>query len=206
MTSLNMGSMNFGLFPMLSALQGVQVRVGTPAPRERPATSFSGTPYKDIENIIQALGRGLRHALRVRVLRRRPSLQPGPLPRPRPGQAAALRADHLRHPGRHRRRPGEPGAHAPHRRQAVRHDYQWSILAAGRHQMPLCTMGATDGRQRPRRAGGQHLRRHAANSPRATPTRSPRSARILEALSLEIATPAEARAMLALKGGDQVAF
>ena len=29
---------------------------------------------------------------------------------------------------------------------------------------------------------------------------------ILEALSLEVATPAEARSMLALKGGDQVAF
>ena len=29
---------------------------------------------------------------------------------------------------------------------------------------------------------------------------------ILEALSLEVATPAEARAMLALKGGDQVTF
>ena len=29
---------------------------------------------------------------------------------------------------------------------------------------------------------------------------------ILEALSLEVATPAEARQMLALKGGDQVAF
>ena len=29
---------------------------------------------------------------------------------------------------------------------------------------------------------------------------------ILEGLSLEIATPAEARAMLKLKGGDQVAF
>jgi uncharacterized protein (DUF849 family) len=29
---------------------------------------------------------------------------------------------------------------------------------------------------------------------------------ILEALSLDVATPAEARAMLALKGGDQVAF
>ncbi len=29
---------------------------------------------------------------------------------------------------------------------------------------------------------------------------------ILEALSLEVATPAEARTMLALKGGDQVAF
>jgi uncharacterized protein (DUF849 family) len=29
---------------------------------------------------------------------------------------------------------------------------------------------------------------------------------ILEALSLEVATPAEARAALALKGGDKVAF
>jgi uncharacterized protein (DUF849 family) len=29
---------------------------------------------------------------------------------------------------------------------------------------------------------------------------------ILEALSLEVATPTEARAMLSLKGGDQVAF
>jgi uncharacterized protein (DUF849 family) len=29
---------------------------------------------------------------------------------------------------------------------------------------------------------------------------------IIEALSLEVATPAEARSMLALKGGDQVAF
>jgi uncharacterized protein (DUF849 family) len=29
---------------------------------------------------------------------------------------------------------------------------------------------------------------------------------ILEALSLEVATPKEARAMLSLKGGDQVAF
>ena len=30
--------------------------------------------------------------------------------------------------------------------------------------------------------------------------------RIIEELSLEVATPAEARAMLKLKGGDQVAF
>ena len=30
--------------------------------------------------------------------------------------------------------------------------------------------------------------------------------KVLEALNLEIATPAEARALLALKGGDQVAF
>ena len=42
--------------------------------------------------------------------------------------------------------------------------------------------------------------------PNPTPTRFAASARILEALSLEVATPAEAREMLALKGGDRVAF
>ena len=41
---------------------------------------------------------------------------------------------------------------------------------------------------------------------RATPSRCSRIRTILEKLSLEIATPDEARAMLDLKGGDQVAF
>ena len=36
--------------------------------------------------------------------------------------------------------------------------------------------------------------------------RAPRIRRILTELSLDIATPAEAREMLALKGGDRVAF
>jgi uncharacterized protein (DUF849 family) len=84
-------------------------------------------------------------------------------------------------------------------------DYQWSVLAAGRHQMALCTMGALMGGNV--RVGledsiyvgkGQLAR---SNAEQVSKIRS-----ILEALSLEIASPAEARAMLQLKGGDQVAF
>ena len=83
--------------------------------------------------------------------------------------------------------------------------YHWSILAAGRHQLPLCTMGATMGANV--RVGledsiyvgrGQLAK---SNAEQVTRIRT-----ILEALSLEVATPAEARSMLALKGGDQVAF
>jgi uncharacterized protein (DUF849 family) len=84
-------------------------------------------------------------------------------------------------------------------------DYQWSILAAGRHQMSLATMGATMGANV--RVGledsiylgpGQLAK---SNAEQVSKIRSN-----LENLSLEIATPAEARAMLKLKGGDQVAF
>ena len=84
-------------------------------------------------------------------------------------------------------------------------DYQWSVLAAGRHQMALCTMGALMGGNV--RVGledsiyvgkGQLAR---SNAEQVSKIRG-----ILEALSLEIASPAEARAMLQLKGGDQVAF
>ena len=46
----------------------------------------------------------------------------------------------------------------------------------------------------------------AGGSPPATPSRSSKIRRILEELSLEIATPDEARAMLHLKGGDRVGF
>ena len=83
--------------------------------------------------------------------------------------------------------------------------YHWSILAAGRHQMALCTMGATMGANV--RVGledsiyvgrGQLAKSNAEQVSRIRT--------ILEALSLEVATPAEARSMLALKGGDQVAF
>ncbi|MBI2253232.1 MAG: 3-keto-5-aminohexanoate cleavage protein [Proteobacteria bacterium] len=84
-------------------------------------------------------------------------------------------------------------------------DYHWSILAAGRHQMSLATMGATMGANV--RVGledsiylgpGQLAK---SNADQVAKIRA-----ILENLSLEIATPAEARAMLKLKGGDQVAF
>ena len=83
--------------------------------------------------------------------------------------------------------------------------YAWSILAAGRHQLPLVTMGAIMGGNV--RVGLEDSlwigRGKLANS---NADQVSRIRTIVENLSLEIATPDEARAMLALKGGDAVAF
>lgn len=84
-------------------------------------------------------------------------------------------------------------------------DYQWSILAAGRHQMPLCTMGAVMGANvRVGLEDSIYVGKGELAKSNADQVRKIRT--ILEALSLEIASPAEARDLLDLKGGDQVAF
>jgi len=84
-------------------------------------------------------------------------------------------------------------------------DYYLSVLAAGKHQMPFVTMSALLGGNV--RVGledslylgkGQMAR---SNAEQVTKIRT-----ILEELSLEIATPDEARAMLQTKGKDNVAF
>src|SRR4029077_16357777 len=84
-------------------------------------------------------------------------------------------------------------------------DYAWSILAAGRHQMPFVTMGAImGGNVRVGLEDSLWLGRGQLAQGNADQVNRIRS--ILENLSLEIATPDEARALLALKGGDDVAF
>lgn len=83
--------------------------------------------------------------------------------------------------------------------------YLWSVLGAGRHQMSLITQAAM--------LGG-NVRVGLEDSLYIGPGKLARSnaeqvakiRRILEELGLEIATPAEAREFLALKGGDQVGF
>ena len=79
-------------------------------------------------------------------------------------------------------------------------DYVWSVLAAGRHQMAFTHHGRHPRRQCPRRAGGQPLYRQGQARAVAMPSRSRKIRRILEELSLEIATPAEARADAAPQG------
>ena len=46
MTSLNMGSMNFGLFPMLARYKELAARVGAEAYLEARGTSSSATPSR----------------------------------------------------------------------------------------------------------------------------------------------------------------
>ena len=84
-------------------------------------------------------------------------------------------------------------------------NYQWSILGAGRNQIPLATIGA---------AMGSNVRVGLEDSLWIAPKKLAQSnadqvkqiRTILEALNLEIATPAEARQILQLKGADNVNF
>jgi uncharacterized protein (DUF849 family) len=81
--------------------------------------------------------------------------------------------------------------------------YQWSVLGAGRHQMPLITQAALMGGnvrvglEDSLSAGAGRLA--TSNAEQVTLIRE-----VLERLGFEIATPDEARAMLGLKGRTTV--
>jgi uncharacterized protein (DUF849 family) len=83
--------------------------------------------------------------------------------------------------------------------------YVWSVLAAGRHQMPFGLQGAMMGGSV--RVGLEDSlyigkgKMATSNAEQVTKLR-----RILDELGLETATPAEARRMLGLKGADRTEF
>ncbi len=83
--------------------------------------------------------------------------------------------------------------------------YQWSVLAAGKHQMRFVSQAALmGGHVRVGLEDSLFLERGrmaASNAEQVAKIK-----RILAEFSLEAATPAEARAMLGLKGGDKVDF
>jgi uncharacterized protein (DUF849 family) len=84
-------------------------------------------------------------------------------------------------------------------------DYHWSVLGAGRHQMPLLTCAAVMGANvRVGLEDSVYLGRGQLAESNAAQVIKIR--RILEELGHEIATPDEARTMLALKGADAVNF
>jgi uncharacterized protein (DUF849 family) len=86
-----------------------------------------------------------------------------------------------------------------------RDQYQFSVLGAGRHQMSLVTMGAIlGGNVRVGLEDSVYLAKGVKARTNAEQVRKIR--RILEELSFEIATPADARAMLGLKGRDKVSL
>ena len=84
-------------------------------------------------------------------------------------------------------------------------DYVWSVLGAGRHQMTLASLGASmGGNVRVGLEDSLYISRGKLarnNAEQVTKIR-----RMLEDMALEIATPAEARAALHLKGADKVNF
>jgi uncharacterized protein (DUF849 family) len=84
-------------------------------------------------------------------------------------------------------------------------EVQWSVLGSGRFQFSIVTAGAIMGSHvRVGLEDGLYLGKGQLAPSNAAQVEKIRT--ILEALSLEIATPAEAREMLALKGNDHVGF
>lgn len=84
-------------------------------------------------------------------------------------------------------------------------DYKWSVLAAGLHQMRLATMAALMGANvRVGLEDSLYISRGElaiSNAQQVVKIR-----RVLEELGMAIATPTEAREMLALKGAGEVGF
>jgi uncharacterized protein (DUF849 family) len=84
-------------------------------------------------------------------------------------------------------------------------DYLWSVLGAGRHQMPFATQAAMMGGNV--RVGLEDSiyigpgKFATSNAEQVTKIRT-----IIEELGYEAATPNEAREMLGLKGADAVGF
>ncbi|MFD4716006.1 3-keto-5-aminohexanoate cleavage protein [Streptomyces sp. NPDC058430] len=203
LASLNMGSMNFGLYPMLERFQEFEhdwEREGLEKSRD---LVFKNT-FADIESIL-AGGRAngtrfefecydISHLNNLAHFRSR-GLTDGPL---FVQSVFGLLGGIGAHPEdlMHMRRTAD---------RLFGHGYEWSILGAGRNQMPLATMGA---------AMGSHVRVGLEDSLWIGPGRLAETnaaqvtkiRTILEALNLEVATPDEARQMLGLKGRDNVGF
>src|ERR1700739_867835 len=202
--SLNMGSMNFGLYPMLARYKEFKHGWEKPYLENTDDLIFRNT-FRDIERILKELGQGhgtrfefecydVGHLYNLAHFLDRKLVQPPLLVQTIFGILGGIGAD--------------PENLAHMKRIADKlfgDDYHWSILAAGRHQLPLVTIGAImGGNVRVGLEDSLWIGRGKLAESNADQVSCVRS--IIENLSLEVATPDEARAMLALKGGDAVAF
>ena len=202
--SLNMGSMNFGLYPLLGRYKEFKYDWEAPYLEASRDSIFRNT-FGDIEKILDQLGKGhgtrfefecydTAHLYTLAHFLDRKLVTPPLFVQTIFGILGGTGAD------------TENLIHMKRLSDKLFGDqYRWSVMAAGRHQMPFLTMGAINGASV--RVGLEDSlfagkgRLATSNAEQVRLIRS-----ILEPLSLEIATPAEAREMLALKGGDNVAF
>jgi uncharacterized protein (DUF849 family) len=204
MCSLNMGSMNFGLYPMLQRYKSWK-HDWEPAYLEASRDFIFRNTFKDIEFILKELGEkhGTRfefecydvgHLYNLAHFLDRGLVKPPLFVQTIFGILGGIGAD--------------PENLAHMRRIADKlfgDQYKWSVLAAGRHQLPFVTQAAImGGNVRVGLEDSLYIGKGALAKSNAEQVSKIRL--ILEALSLEVATPKEARAMLALKGGDAVSF
>jgi uncharacterized protein (DUF849 family) len=203
MCSLNMGTMNFALYPMATRIKDWRFDWELPFLQTTDDLVFKNTP-RDIATVLADMGSlGARfefecydmshlHMLKHFVDRGAVS---GPL--------------YLQFVF------GVLGGMAPDpemllllKRTADRlfgDSYQFSVLAAGRQQIPMATMAATlGGHVRVGLEDSLYISKGKLATSNAEQVSLIRE--IVERLGREVASPDEARGMLALKGADKVAF
>jgi uncharacterized protein (DUF849 family) len=201
--SLNMGSMNFGLFPMLNRFKSFRHAWEREALENSRDLVFRNT-YKDIEHVITTLAANdtrfefecydTSHLYNLHYFFEQGLVKPPLFIQTVFGILGGI------------------GAHSEDvmhlKRTADRlfgDNYRWSVLGAGRNQMPVAAMAASMGGNV--RVGLEDSlwiapgKLASSNAQQVTMVR-----KIIEGLGLEIATPDEAREILHLKGGDRVSF
>ena len=201
--SLNMGSMNFGLFPMLARFKEFKYDWERPYLAGSDERIFKNT-FKDIEMILNTCSANatrfeiecydIGHLYTLRHFADRGVVKPPYFIQSVFGILGGIGP----HP--------EDVAHM--RRTADRlfgGDYVWSVLGAGRNQLPIAAQSVALGGNV--RVGLEDSLWIGAGRLAKTNAEQVRAARqVIEGLGLEVATPDEARALLRLKGRASVNF
>jgi len=204
MASLNMGSMNFGIFPMLEKYSDWS-HAWEPEFLGMTKDFIFKNTFNDIETVLKDLGEGhgtrfemecydLGHLYTVAYFVDKGLIKPpfflqliyGIL------GGAGAEIDNLVHMNTVADR-------------LFGDDYEWSVLAAGKNQMGFATTaGLLGGNLRVGLEDSLYIGK--GELARSNADQVAKIRRIVEDLSLTVATPEEARQRLALKGGDAVGF
>lgn len=204
MCSLNMGTMNFALYPMLGKRTEWLHDWEEPFLRESDDLVFKNTP-RDIETVLRLMGRergarfefecyDLGHLHMLHHFVERGLVQAPIFIQFVMGVLGGVAA--------------EPEHLAYLKKTAdslFGADYMFSVLAAGRRQMALAELGAAmGGHVRVGLEDNLYIARGQLAKSNAEQVEMVRE--IVESAGREVATPDEARAMLELKGRDRVRF
>ena len=201
--SLNMGSMNFGLFPMLNRFKEFK-HEWERAHLEGSRDAVFRNTFKDIEHVLTTLGNaGTRfefecydtsHLYNLHHFLERGLVKPPLFVQTVFGILGGIGS----HP--------EDVMHMKRTADRLFGDqYHWSVLGAGRAQMQIAAMSAAMGGNV--RVGLEDSLWAGPGKLAASNAEQVRLARqIIEGLNLDVATPDEAREILNLKGADKVDF
>ena len=203
MCSLNMGSMNFGLYPIAGRIKEFK-HAWEPEYLEASRGAIFRNTFADIERLLAVMGEhGTRfefecydvgHLYTLAHFLDRGLVRPPLFVQTIFGILGGIGTD--------------PEDLLHMKRTADRlfgNEYVWSILGAGRHQINLTTMGAIMGGN-VRTGLEDNIYLGKGELAKSNADLVAKVVRILRELSLEPATPAEAREQLGLKGAANVGF